>query len=75
MNPQHPHVILVGAGVVGRAILKAHLDAGVSVRIADQDASSLQHAVASLTLDPAQWSVIDSEPIGRVAAVDRDPQR
>ncbi len=64
MNPQHPDVILVGAGVVGRAILQAHLDAGVSVRIADQDASVLRHAVASLSLDPAQWSVIDSEPIG-----------
>ena len=40
MNLQHPHVnlppvILVGAGVVGRAILKSHVDAGVSLQMID----------------------------------------
>ena len=69
MNPQHPHVILprvtlVGAGVVGRAILKSHVDAGVSLQIVDQDLAVLQAAVAELSLDPTQWNVSPGDPIG-----------
>ena len=44
-----PDVYLIGAGVVGRAILKAHTDASVSVWIADQDEESTVEAVS-------QWS-------------------
>lgn len=69
MNLRHPHVILppvilVGAGVVGRAILKSHVDAGVSLQIADQDLAVIERAVAELSLDPALWNVTEGEPIG-----------
>lgn len=55
-----PNVILVGTGVVGRAILKAHIDANVSVQIADLDESSLTGAVESLRLDPTRWKIQSS---------------
>jgi 3-hydroxyacyl-CoA dehydrogenase/enoyl-CoA hydratase/3-hydroxybutyryl-CoA epimerase/enoyl-CoA isomerase len=69
MNLQHPQVILprvilVGAGVVGRAILKSHIDAGVSLQIADQDSAAIHRAVAGLSLDPTLWKVTEGEPIG-----------
>ena len=50
-------VYLVGAGVVGRAILKAHVDAGVSVVIADLDQKYLQQAVDQLGLDSQRWQI------------------
>ena len=50
-----PQTILVGAGVVGCAILKAHLDAGVSVCLADQEASSLESAVDAMRLSATSW--------------------
>ncbi len=40
-----PKTVLVGTGVVGRAILHAHVAAGVSVCVADQDPAALDAAV------------------------------
>ena len=48
-------VHLVGAGVVGRAITKAHTDAGISVTVADQDVASLMETVDSLDLGHDRW--------------------
>ncbi|MDB4676888.1 3-hydroxyacyl-CoA dehydrogenase family protein [bacterium] len=37
--------VLVGAGVVGRAILRSHLEAGLSVVLVDQDTKQLELAI------------------------------
>ncbi|TWU59192.1 Fatty acid oxidation complex subunit alpha [Rubripirellula tenax] len=37
-------IVLVGAGTVGRAILAAHLDVGVSVHLVDRDANAIRSA-------------------------------
>jgi 3-hydroxyacyl-CoA dehydrogenase len=50
-------ILLVGAGVVGRAIAAAHLDAGVSIRIADRDEACLREAVSQLTHRRDRWQV------------------
>ncbi|MGI9472138.1 MAG: 3-hydroxyacyl-CoA dehydrogenase family protein [Rubripirellula sp.] len=50
-------VFLVGTGVVGRAILRAHVDAGVSVCILDLNEASLRESVAELQLDSNAWSI------------------
>tara|TARA_R110002049_G_scaffold4601_6_gene32900 strand:+ start:111746 stop:113062 length:1317 start_codon:yes stop_codon:yes gene_type:complete len=50
-----PSVHLVGTGVVGRAIIKAHIDAGIGVTVSDQDAASLTAAVDALKLSPSHW--------------------
>lgn len=44
-------VYLIGVGIVGRAILKAHIDARVSCWILDQSSEAIQHAVDSIQLD------------------------
>lgn len=54
-----PNITLVGAGVVGAAILKAHIKAGMSVSLADQDADAVRSVVASLDLTASQWNVTD----------------
>jgi 3-hydroxyacyl-CoA dehydrogenase len=54
-----PAIILVGVGVVGKAILRAHTDAGLSVCLVDQDQDALVAASTSLTLDPDQWEISD----------------
>ena len=64
INRNLPTVMLVGTGVVGRSILKAHCDAGVSVGIADQDEASLRLAIEELNLPDHQWSVGDLTLIG-----------
>jgi 3-hydroxyacyl-CoA dehydrogenase/enoyl-CoA hydratase/3-hydroxybutyryl-CoA epimerase/enoyl-CoA isomerase len=67
---ERPAVYLVGAGVVGRAILKAHTDAGVSVFLADQDETFLHEAIEQLGLDLRRWQL--SPPLrlgGRLPAV------
>ena len=51
-----PAVHLVGTGVVGRAIIQAHLDAGISVTVSDQDETSLADTVESLQLPAEHWS-------------------
>lgn len=51
------HVYLIGAGIVGREILRAHTDAGVSAWIIDQSADAVQQAVDSLQLADNQWQV------------------
>lgn len=58
MTVQRPNVLLVGTGVVGRAILAAHVDAKVSVAIVDQDKDSLRDAVSELALDPDGWQTV-----------------
>ena len=58
---RRPNVLLVGAGVVGQAILRAHINAGVAVWIADQDQQATQDAVAAMNLDSEQWQV--SQPV------------
>ena len=52
-----PSVILVGAGVVGEAILASHLAAAISVCIADQDLNRLQRTIGQLSLPPDQWEI------------------
>ena len=56
---------LVGAGVVGRAILRAHTDAGVSACVADIDKASVVEAVESLNLDPERWTVSNPVQLGQ----------
>ena len=58
--------MLVGAGVVGTAILSAHLDAGLHVTLADQDSLAIDRAIESLDLDTARWNVKQVPAIGGV---------
>jgi len=51
------HVYLVGAGIVGRAILRAHTDANVSVWIIDQMSDRVHSAVDDLGLDATNWRI------------------
>lgn len=62
-SEQPPAIYLVGAGVVGRAIMQAHIDAGVSIWLADQDEDALQAAIESLALDP-NWQVSPQRQLG-----------
>ncbi len=57
-------MILVGTGVVGRAILKSHVRAGVSLRVADLDEASILESVSQLALDRRRWTVSQTEWIG-----------
>jgi 3-hydroxyacyl-CoA dehydrogenase len=52
-----PYVCLVGAGVVGKAIAKAHINAGVSFSIADQSEDALREAVSEWRLNDESWRV------------------
>lgn len=61
MNRPFPKIVLVGTGVVGRAIIKAHTRSKVSVRVTDQDHDSLLEAVGQLQLDSREWSVSEIE--------------
>ncbi|NND97334.1 MAG: 3-hydroxyacyl-CoA dehydrogenase family protein [Pirellulaceae bacterium] len=63
-----PRVVLVGTGVVGLAILKAHLDSNVSVCVSDQNQDSLQAAVDSLQLDTDNWR-INPDSIGPLSVI------
>ncbi len=60
----HPKTILVGAGVVGQAILRAHLDADVPVCLVDQDEKSLERAAEQVSLGGNQWKVEKASPAG-----------
>jgi len=60
---------LIGAGVVGRAIARAHLSAGISFALVDQDSSILQAAFDELELDHGRWHVTDSNLIGGSPAI------
>ncbi|WP_160168291.1 3-hydroxyacyl-CoA dehydrogenase [Novipirellula maiorica] len=55
-----PDTLLVGLGVVGRAIVRAHLTANVSVTIGDLDGEAVDKCVEELDLDLSVWTV--SEP-------------
>lgn len=46
----------MGAGVVGRSILKAHVDAGLSVHLVDQDERALADAIHGLHLSD-EWRI------------------
>ena len=50
-------IYLVGAGVVGSAILQAHLDAGISVWLADQDEDAIGRAVQQVRFSDGEWDV------------------
>ena len=57
-------IYLVGAGVVGSAIVQAHLDAGVSIWIADQDEAALAVAIERLRFSDAEWQVSSPRELG-----------
>ena len=59
-----PKTLLVGAGVVGQAILRAHLDAEVPVCLIDQDESRLQDAMSAAQLPSDRWSIRRVRPLG-----------
>ena len=69
MDSERPRVVLVGAGVVGRAILRAHVEAGLSVCLVDQDAASLDAALRELSLEQASWQVSRGQAVGDLPAV------
>ena len=52
-----PSTILVGSGVVGEAILAAHVAASLSVCLVDQEAQSLSRAVDALQLPQEEWDI------------------
>ncbi len=67
MNPfSCPQIVLVGAGVVGTTIAKAHLDRGIAVVLADQNDQSLRRAARELADHVDQWAIDASAPIGGV---------
>lgn len=55
---------LVGAGVVGQAILRSHVDACVSVCLADQDESAVIGAIDRLGLAKADWEASPACSLG-----------
>ena len=48
---------LIGAGVVGRAILRAHIDASISACIVDSDRAALESTASELQLSDGNWNV------------------
>ena len=60
-----PRTLLVGLGVVGRAIVSAHLTAKMSVTIADQNLEAFWRCVDEIDLNPLEWEI--SEPRSDVA--------
>ena len=50
-------IYLVGAGVVGSAILQSHLDAGISVWLADQDEDAVRDAVQRVRFSDGDWGL------------------
>lgn len=61
-------VWLVGAGVVGREIARAHLRAGCDLRIADSDPAAIRAAVAELTRDGCLGRAVDAGRLGDALA-------
>jgi 3-hydroxyacyl-CoA dehydrogenase len=57
-------IYLVGAGVVGRAILQTHIDAGTSVWLVDQDEQALRLAVGGINWDCDAWTVSELQELG-----------
>lgn len=55
---------LVGAGVVGRAILQSHIDSGISVWLADQNEQALRNAVQGITWSSDKWEVSEVRKLG-----------
>lgn len=56
-------VYLIGAGVVGTAILQAHLDAGISVWFVDQDEAAVVSAIQRVRFSGDRWDVSGSQKI------------
>lgn len=50
-------IYLVGAGVVGSAILQSHLDAGISVWLADQNEDAIRHSVQHVSFSDEDWDL------------------
>ena len=67
--PKHG-VFLVGAGVVGQAIARAHVEAGVSFWLIDQDAVALQQAVDALDLSDENWDTSNAMQIGELPGIE-----
>jgi len=71
-------VYLIGAGVVGSAILQAHLDAGVSVWLADQNEDAIGRAVQRVHFSDGDWDVSSIQKISdTMSAIEfrsREPQ-
>ncbi|MDA8743629.1 3-hydroxyacyl-CoA dehydrogenase family protein [Rubripirellula amarantea] len=65
-----PRITLVGAGVVGQAILRAHVAAGLSVRICDQDAASLNRAIEIVDMNPEHWQIIQGNEFGDLPCIE-----
>lgn len=61
---QQSLTVLVGAGVVGRAIARSHLDAGIPFVLVDQSVDQLRSAVAELQCGvlPNHSGQLDSRP-------------
>ena len=78
-----PNVLLVGAGVVGRAIAEAHLVRGISFCIADQDTQAIdtleqvlagrEIAVQRVTSESSRFDGLTVTRVGEVT--DNDAQR
>jgi len=75
LKPTHqgaaaPCVVLVGAGVVGRAILAEHLRHGVNVLLLDLNPPALRQAAAEATAQAPELKWCDSaSPLPQLAAV------
>ena len=55
---------LIGAGVVGRAILQSHIDSGISVWLADQNEQALRNAVQEINWSCDAWNVSEVQKLG-----------
>lgn len=64
-------VYLIGTGVVGREILKAHVDADIPICVADQNEGQLRETIQWLGVDDAH---VQPTRLGRLAAVEIDGQ-
>ncbi len=59
-------IILIGAGVVGRAIARAHLDAEVPIELVDIDANNMGAACQALSKQGFAVSELSDFPVGGV---------
>ncbi|QEG42579.1 3-hydroxyacyl-CoA dehydrogenase [Roseimaritima ulvae] len=63
-SPDPPNVYLIGCGVVGQAILQAHLAAGCNVSISDLDEARLQAVCEQAIAGIPQARVTSAPPLG-----------
>ena len=62
--PAPPNVYLIGCGVVGQAILQAHLAAGCSVSISDLDETRLAAVCNQAAAGSSAVSLASAPPLG-----------